>query len=511
MTVMAPQRRLRPFVAGILAALAGTAVGHLVAALTVPASSPVLAVGTAVINLTPTPLKVWAVRELGTKDKPVLIGSVLLGTLLLAGVAGLLARRKFVRGAVLLVALVAAAGAAALIQPAAGPLDALPAVVTAIVGLAVLAWLLRISPVPTSTTGDSSRRDPSRRGFLVGAGAVAVASVVVAGTGQWVIRARNKISDIVLPKARAPLPPLAAGLEQKYPGISTFVTERSKFYRVDTNLTVPVVDVDSWELTVDGDVDQKVTFTFDELMDMDVVEHDITLTCVSNEVGGNLVGAARWLGVPLKDVLDRAGIANTKADQILSTAVDGFTISTPLDVALDGRNSMLAFGMNGEPLPRAHGFPVRLVTPGLYGFVGSTKWLQKLTLTTYDAREAYWTKRKWATKGPIKLSSRVDTPRPLSTVDAGQVVIGGVAWAQPDGVEKVEVRLDGGEWQEAKLGPSGGVEYWRQWYLPWKAESGSHQIAVRATNRKGETQTAARATPFPDGSSGIQEVVVTVA
>ncbi len=503
---MAAQSRLRSFLAGILAALAGTAVGHLVAAVTVPASSPVLAVGTAVINLTPTPLKVWAVRELGTKDKPVLIGSVLLGTLLLAGVAGLLARRKFVYGAVLLVALVAAAGAAALVQPAAGPLDALPALVTALVGVGVLAWLLREAPVPVPRTSG-----PSRRGFLVGAGIAAVASVAVAGAGQAVIRARNKISDIVLPQARRPLPALPAGLEQKYTGISPFVTERAKFYRVDTNLTVPVVDATSWSLTVDGDVDKKVTFSFDDLLQMDVVEHDITLTCVSNEVGGNLVGAARWLGVPLRDVLDRAGIANTRADQILSTAVDGFTISTPLQVALDGRNSMVAFGMNGEPLPREHGFPVRLVTPGLYGYVGSTKWLQKLTLTTYDAREAYWTKRKWAIDAPIKLSSRVDTPRPLSTIDAGQHVIGGVAWAQPDGVAKVEVRLDGGEWQEARLGPSGGVEYWRQWYLPWKAPSGSHQIAVRATNRKGETQTTARATPFPDGSTGIQEVVVTVA
>ena len=503
------QRRLRPFLAGILAALAGTAVGHLVAALTVPASSPVLAVGTAVINLTPTPLKVWAVRELGSADKPVLIGSVLAGTLVLAGVAGLLARRRFAVGAVLLVGLVAAAGGAALIQPAAGPLDALPALVTAVVGLAVLAWLLRGSPVPVTRTSDRTR-EPTRRGFLVGAGVVAVASIVVAGAGQWVVRARTKISDIVLPEARQPLPALATGLEQKYDGISSFITPRSDFYRVDTNLTVPVVDVDSWTLTVDGDVDQRTTFTFDELTSMNVVEHDITLTCVSNEVGGNLVGAARWLGVPLRDVLDRAGIGNSKADQILSTAVDGFTISTPLQVALDGRNSLVAFGMNGEPLPREHGFPVRLVTPGLYGFVGSTKWLEKLTLTTYAAREAYWTKRKWAIDAPIKLSSRVDTPRPLSTIGAGQTVIGGVAWAQPDGVEKVEVRLDGGDWQEAQLGPSGGVEYWRQWYLPWQADSGSHMIAVRATNRKGETQTADRATPFPDGSTGIQEVVVTV-
>lgn len=504
---MAHQRRLAPFAAGILAALAGTAAGHLVASLLVPASSPVLAVGTAVINLTPTPVKVWAVRELGSADKPVLIGSVLAGTLLLAGVAGILARRRFAVGATLLVGLVAAAGVCALVQPAAGATDAVPALVTALTGLAVLAYLLRGGGSPRRAASGGAAA--SRRGFLLGAGAVAGAAVVLAGTGQWIIRTRNKISDIVLPKAAKPLAALAAGLEERYDGISPFVTARDKFYRVDTNLTVPVVDLDSWELTIDGDVENRVSFTFDELTRMNVVEADITLTCVSNEVGGNLVGSARWLGVPLRDLLDRAGVGD-KADQILSTAVDGFTISTPLEVALDGRSSMVAFGMNGEPLPRQHGFPVRLITPGIYGYVGATKWLERLTLTTYDAQEAYWTKRKWAIDAPIKLSSRVDTPRPLSTVDAGTTVIGGVAWAQPDGVAKVEVRIDGGDWQEAKLGPSAGVEYWRQWYLPWEAKSGSHQIAVRATNRRGETQTAARTTPFPAGSSGIQEVVVNV-
>ena len=505
---MAHQRSFRPFAAGILSALAGTAAGHLVAALLVPASSPVLAVGTAVINLTPTPLKVWAVRELGSADKPVLIGSVLAGTLLLAGVAGVLARRRFVVGAVLLVALVAAAGASALVQPAAGPVEAVPALVTALVGLAALAWLLRRSSSPRAV--DGVERPPSRRGFLVGAGVVAGAAVVLAGTGQWVIRTRNRITDLALPKPARPLPTLPPGLEERYAGISTFVTPRTDFYRVDTNLTVPVVDADSWRLTVGGDVDRTVSLSFDELARMDVVERDVTMTCVSNEVGGNLVGSARWLGVPLQDVLERAGV-RSGADQILSTAVDGFTISTPLEVALDGRTCLVAFGMNGEPLPREHGFPVRLVTAGLYGFVGSTKWLERITLTTYADREAYWTKRKWATDAPIKLSSRVDTPRPLSTVKAGRRVIGGVAWAQPDGIAKVEVRLDGGEWREARLGPSAGVEYWRQWYLPWDAKPGSHQVAVRATNRKGETQVSARATPFPAGSSGIQEVVVTVA
>ncbi|GAB3660038.1 sulfite oxidase [Nocardioides korecus] len=504
---------LAPFVSGVLAALAGSAVGHLVAAVLVPASSPVLAVGTEVINLTPTPVKTWAVRTLGSNDKPVLVGSVLVVTLLLAGVAGVLASRRFPVGAALLTLLVALAGVFALVQPAAGLVDALPAVATALVGLLVLALLVGRLHLPRrgkreAGATDAPARSTDRRGFLVGAGAIAATAVVLGGAGELVIRARNKISDVVLPKPKNPLPAMSAGLDQRVPGVSPFVTKNADFYRVDTNLSVPVVDVGSWKLTVDGDVKNPFSLSFEELTKMNVVERDITMTCVSNEVGGNLLGAARWLGVPLKDVLDRAGVGS-KSDQILSTAVDGFTISTPLKAALDGRDPILAFGMNGQPLPREHGFPVRLLTPGLYGYVGSTKWLTQLTLTTYAAQEAYWTKRKWAIDAPIKLSSRVDTPAPLSTIKAGDTVIAGVAWAQPVGVAKVEVRIDGGAWQEAKLGSDAGTQYWRQWYLPWKATSGSHMIAVRATDVKGKTQTAKRATPFPAGSSGIQEVVVT--
>ena len=505
---MPTTRTLAEFGTGVLAALAGTAAGHLVAAVTNPASSPVLAVGTAVINLTPTPVKVWAVRTLGTADKPVLVGSVFVVTLLLAGLAGILAHRRFAVGATLLVLLVAAAGGAALVQPAAGVLDALPALAAAVVGLAVLVHLVRGGGSPRAAARGESTT-PSRRGLLIGAGVVAGAAAALAGTGQLVIRARSTIADLALPAPTSPLPPLPVGLETSYRGVSTFVTPRDRFYRVDTNLQPPIVDPDGWTLTVDGDVRRRLELSFADLGRMDVVEKDITLTCVSNEVGGTLVGAARWLGVPLRDVLDRAGVGG-RADQILSTAVDGFTISTPLKVALDGRNTLLAFGMNGEPLPREHGFPVRMVTPGLYGYVGSLKWLQRLTLTTYADREAYWTRRRWAVDAPIKLSSRVDTPRPLSTVPGGRTAIAGVAWAQPDGVAKVEVRLDGGEWQQARLGPDAGVEYWRQWYLPWDARPGSHQIAVRATNAKGQVQVDDRATPFPDGATGVQEVVVTV-
>ncbi len=243
---------------------------------------------------------------------------------------------------------------------------------------------------------------------------------------------------------------------------------------------------------------------------MRLVERDITLTCVSNDVGGPYVGAARWLGVPLQDVLDQAGIDTTGADQILCTDVDGMTISVPLKVALDGRDALIAIGMNGEALPREHGFPVRMVVPGLYGFVSACKWMVKMTLTTYDEQEAYWTERDWAIDAPIKLSSRIDTPEPLSNGDTGKTFIGGVAWAQGSGIKGVEVRIDGGPWQPAELGPDAGDDYWRQWFYEWDAEPGQHFIASRATNKDGDVQTAVRARPFPEGSSGIQEIAVNV-
>lgn len=506
---------------GVLSTVAGVALGHLVAALTNPAASPVLAVGAAVIDLTPTPMKEWAIAQFGTNDKAILIGSVLLGVLVLAAVAGLLALRRFAYGAALLLALVAVAAAAALTRPTAGPADLVPSLAAAVAGVGALWWLDRshraarpaTDPAPGSTgsTASPESRGTSRRGVLVATAALTAAAAVMGGAGRWITAYRTRPADVRLPAAADPASRLPVGLDDKVPGITPFRTPNNEFYRVDTRLTLPVVSLDGWSLTIDGDVDKEVTFTFDDLLAMDLIERDITLTCVSNDIGGRYVGSARWLGVPLSDLLDRAGIANTRADQILSTDVDGMTIGTPFELATDGRDAMIAIGMNGEALPREHGFPARMVVPGLYGFISATKWITRITLTTYAEQDAYWTQRKWATDAPIKVSSRIDTPKPLSTIDGGRTVIGGVAWAQHQGgLEKVEVRIDGGGWQEARLGPSGGQDYWRQWYLPWTAEPGQHSLAVRAVTGENETQTAARATPFPNGSSGIQEVVVTV-
>lgn len=491
--------------AGIVAAVAAMGLAHLAAALLDPRSSPVLAVGSTVIDATPTPVKEWAVRELGTWDKPVLVGSVLLGTLVLAALAGILSRRHRGAGLLMTAGLVALAGGAALLRPDARGLDLVPALVAVVSGPAVLAWLGHLLGDAPAMSGTG----PSRRGVLVAAGLLLAGAAAAAVAGEWIVRARSRLSDIVLPRPARRLPALAAGLETEHPGISDFRTPNAAFYRVDTKLTVPIVDETAWDLRIDGLVERRIRLGYDDLLAMPLIEHDITLTCVSNEVGGALAGGARWLGVPLTDLLGRAGI-RAGADQLLSTDVEGFTISTPLDVVLDGRRALIAVGMNGAPLPREHGFPARLVVPGLYGFVGATKWLTRLTLTTYAEKEAYWTRRGWATDAPVRISSRIDTPRPLSSIGAGRHAVGGVAWAQHTGIERIEVRIDGGPWEAARLGPDAGVDYWRQWYLPWDATPGRHTLAVRATGLDGTVQTPVRTTPFPRGSTGIQEVVVTV-
>ncbi len=493
---------------GVLATLVGIGLAHLVAALTNPAASPVLAVGSAVIDRTPTPMKEWAIRTFGSADKTILVGSVMLGVLLLAAVAGLIARRRFVVGAGLLVALVAIAAGAVLTRPDASVADLLPSLVAALTAPAALWWLARTDHAAAAGAGTDSE---GRRTVLRTALALTAVAAVSGAAGRLVSGLRSRPEDVTLPKPTDPAPPLPRGLDDQVPGITRFSTPNNDFYRVDTRLDVPVISANDWSLTIDGDVDRVVTLSFDDLLAMPMVERDITLTCVSNSVGGPYVGSARWLGVRLTDVLDLAGIGRTKADQILSTDFAGMTISTPLDLATDGRDAIIAVGMNGKALPREHGFPVRMVIPGLYGFISATKWLQRLTLTTYDDKQAYWTERGWATDASIKISARIDTPRALADLKAGDVVIGGVAWAQErGGIAGVQVRIDGGAWVDAQLGPDGGNDYWRQWFHRWPATSGSHRIAVRAVAGNGEPQTAVRAEPFPNGASGLHELLVRV-
>lgn len=504
---------------GIASASLGLAAGHLVAGLTGPDASPLLTVGSTAIDRAPAPVKEWAIRELGAADKPVLVVSVLVVVLTVAALLGLTAVRRPRLAVVGFLSLAAVAAACALLRPAAGPLDAVPSVVTGVVAALALVWT--ISRARRARRGDDhggtddgtdggTDGGPTRRAVVVASGALGLAAVGLAAAGQWLAVARSRAVSIALPRPTEPAERFPTGLEEQVPGVTPLRTPTGDFYRVDTRLTLPRVDVDSWTLTVDGDVEREVEFSFADLAAMPLVERDITLTCVSNEVGGPYAGGARWLGVPLRDVLDLAGISSTRADQILSTDVDGMTISTPLEVALDGRDSLVAIGMNGRSLPPEHGFPARMVVPGIYGYVGACKWLSRMTLTTYDEQRAYWTERDWATDAPIRIASRIDTPRPLSRTAAGRVAVAGVAWAQPVGVAKVEVRFDGGAWQEARLGPRVGGDYWRQWWVEWDAEPGQHFVACRATDADGRVQESARRRPFPSGASGWHEVALTI-
>ena len=511
---------------GILATLVGVATGHFLASLLNPASSPVLAVGSQVIDLTPTPMKEWAIRHFGSNDKTILIGSVMAGVLVLAAVGGILARRNLRLGAGLLLVLVAVAGFTAMNRPTAEFVDLVPSVATAITGVAALWFLDRTargsSGSPTTKTAEhpmdhlmpgsaSMVTAPSRRGVLIAGGALALAAAALGSAGRFIGKYRTRLEDIALPKPVDPAPAFPTGLDKQVPGITPFRVKNADFYRVDTRLDTPIIDQNDWSLTIDGDVDQEITLSYEDILAMDLIERDITLTCVSNSVGGKYVGGARWLGVRLQDILDMAGVGD-KADQIFATDVDGMTISTPLALATDGRDAMLAIGMNGEVLPREHGFPARVVIPGLYGFISATKWVTKLTLTTYEEKTSYWTQRDWATDAPIKISSRIDTPKPLAALDKGENVIGGVAWAQQNGgVAKVQVRIDGDAWKDAELGPTAGNDYWRQWFYRWDADSGSHNISARVIDGNGNEQATVRANPFPEGSSGIQELIVTVA
>ena len=398
---------------GVLAALAGIAVGHLVAAVTNAAASPVLSVGSVVIDLTPTPVKEFVIARVGTADKPILLATVSLATLALAALAGLLSRRHPAVGAGVLLLLVAAAGGAAMTRPTARLLDLLPALATAIVGVGALLGLRRLlEPATAGLRGSGA----SRRTFLVGAAGITAGAAVAGALGQRLAERATDTSGLTLPAPANPTAPLPAGVESTVPGVSPFRTPTASFYRVDTNLTVPRVDVGSWSLEIDGDVAQPVHADLRRAA-RDADDRARHHPHLRLQRGRRRLRRRGPLARRPAHRRPRPGRRRGRSsDQMLSTAVDGFTISTPLAVVRDGRDAMIAVGMNGEPLTDTHGFPARLVTPGLYGFVGATKWLTKLTLTTYAGEQAYWTEREWATDAPIKTSARIDTPAPLSTV-----------------------------------------------------------------------------------------------
>ncbi|MFF2775928.1 molybdopterin-dependent oxidoreductase [Streptomyces sp. NPDC058052] len=510
--------------AGLLAALTALAVAELVAGLVRPAAGPVTAVGGAVIDRTPASVKDFAIRTFGEDDKTVLQLGILAILALIAIAVGILALSHRRAGAVgvLLFGLVGAT--AALSRPdSTGIGDALPSVAGALAG-AIALYLLASRAVPAPAPAGEVREDSAggwnRRGFLTSAGATAVAATSAGALGRFLTsrRGQNAVASresLVLPRPASPAPALPAGAQLKVPGITAFTTPNSRFYRVDTALTVPRVDAGTWRLRIHGrGVTRPGTYTLDQLLARPLVERDITLTCVSNEVGGPYIGNARWLGVPLADLLKEAGAIppsrGGKADQLVARSVDGMTFGSPVEDLMDGRDAMLAVGMNGEPLPFDHGFPVRMLVPGLYGYVSACKWIEDIELTTFDAYDPYWVKRKWARKAPIKTQSRIDTPKPFGRPTTGTVTVAGVAWAQRRGITRVEIRIDDGPWQDADLAAQAGTDTWRQWSYRWNATPGGHNITVRATDGTGEVQTEQRTRTVPDGASGWHSVFVTV-
>jgi DMSO/TMAO reductase YedYZ molybdopterin-dependent catalytic subunit len=479
---------------GLLAIIAALAAGHLVAAFVGLSASPYLAVGNAAVDLTPSWLKDFAVTTFGTYDKLVLLigmAVVLAGTGIAAGLAS---RNSPTPGVVVAVVLGVVGVVAVLNRPDVGQLSVLAPLASLATGVFVFRHLHR-------ETGQSE----TRRDFLITAGLAAAAGVAgqLLGSRTDVEGSRQAIGEL---KPTTPAPEIPVNADFVKDGTPSFITSAKDFYRIDTALSVPRIRAEEWTLRVHGMVERPTVLTFDEIRRRDLVEETVTLTCVSNEVGGPYISTARFVGIKIGDVLREAGV-KPGADQLFSTSDDGFTAGSPLDYVLE--RGLIAIGMNGEPLPAEHGFPARLVVPGLYGYVSATKWVTDLNVTTFAEEQGYWIPRGWAVRAPIKTMSRIDRPKGLSRI-RGRTVVAGTAWAQPKGVAKVEVRADGGPWQEAQLGADVSDSTWRMWRIELDLRPGSHIVECRATDKSGYTQDQARLDPVPDGATGWHSISFTV-
>ncbi len=508
--------RLYGTVAGLVAGAVAVTMGMLIAGI-IDVVSPIDAVGSEFIDRVPPWLKEQAIQWFGTNDKLALRIGIISVLAIAALLVGHLAARRVSAG-VIGIGLFGLVGAlAAWHRPGESAAAALPSLLGAVIGIPLLIWLVRPSrPRPIEIPGRS--RVPlgwDRRRFLVSTGSAAAVAVVAGALAEALERSRVRSIRQAIPDT---LPQLAAtsGTAIDAPvgatlsPVTPFITPNDDFYRIDTALSFPRINVPNWKVDIAGMVDKPLSLSYDDLLARSQVERIVTLCCVSNEVGGDLIGNASFQGVMLADVLNEAGV-QAGAEQVFSTSLDGWTCGFPVEVALDGRDAMIALGMNGEPLPLEHGFPARLVVPGLYGYVSATKWLSKIKITTWDADEGFWVPRGWSRDAPIKTQSRIDVPRGGETLAAGSNKIAGIAWAQHRGVDRVEVRIDDGQWQEARLGSDVTDDAWRQWVLDWDAKPGKYTIQVRATDKTGDTQTADLAPPDPDGATGYHTRTVTVA
>ncbi len=509
---------------GLLSGGVAICVGLLVAAI-IDVKSPLHSIGSEFIDRTPKWLKIQAVDWFGTSDKSALRIGMVVTISIIALWVGFFSRRWPKVGPVaiglfgVLGALIAAG------RPDQGASSAVPSLVGALVG-SVLIWYLigviRLADPAQAISGLSQTPQGwNRRNFMTVTTTSAAGAVVAA----YIAR---RVDDRHLADTRAavldPLPAIAPGqlvsgeivsaapdipADATLSPITPYVTPNNSFYRIDTALSVPRIRLDSWAIDIGGRVDNPLRLTYDDLLARPQIERIVTIACVSNEIGGDLIGNAVWQGVGLADLLEEAGVQRD-VTQVFARSVDGWTCGFPVEIALDGRDAMIALGMNGERLPLKHGFPARVIVPGLYGYVSATKWLRSIELTTWDEAVGYWVPRGWARDAPIKTQSRIDVPRRGEKIPAGRTAIAGIAWAQHRGVAKVEIRIDDGPWHEARLGADVTIDAWRQWAYEWTATPGTYVVQVRATDGDGETQTEVVSRPDPDGATGWHTRTMTV-
>jgi DMSO/TMAO reductase YedYZ molybdopterin-dependent catalytic subunit len=498
---------------GLLSAGLAVGVGEAAAVFVRPAAAPIIVVGNRIILLTPESVRRWAIREFGTNDKPTLLAGIYVGIAIFAIIIGILARYRpwFGRAGI---ALFGAVGVyCALTTHAHQVTDIIPTLIATAAGLAAMIALTRAAVGDAPATAlKPGRLVANRRQFMQGSFVTAAIAIVTGFGGRAGISKRYDVTKVraavTLPVPASPAPTLANGTDLGKSGVP-WITPLASFYRVDTALAVPQINPSGWTLNIHGMVDKSIQLSYAEILAMPLIERWITLTCVSNEVGGDLVGNARFLGARLPDILREAGV-HGGADQLVCRSSDGMTIGTPTAVVMDGRDAMLAVGMDGAPLPVEHGFPVRMVVPGLYGYVSACKWIVDIEVTTFSAYSAYWVEQGWIAQAPIITESRIDTPRSGGSVTVGKsVAIAGVAWQQHVGISKVEVQIDIGPWEQARLAPVPSVDTWRQWVLPWTpTQAGSHSIRVRATDNNGQVQISTNAEPFPGAGTGWHTITV---
>ncbi len=538
-------------IAGLLAAATALGVGQFVAGITGASGSPVVAVGELQIDFTPPWLKNFAIANFGSNDKLILVSGILVVIALFAAIIGAAATRRLWYGMAGLAVFAVVGLTAAATRPTASFASLLPTVAATAAAAVVLRiliplagpaarrdpvmwtadpwtadpWTADLGAEPTAAEpahgdldearepGELAEAGPGRRGFLT-ASAATVGIAAGAGLAGRLLAERSSVASaqraLHIPKPAVSTSALPPGVNLDIPGISSFVTSNAAFYRVDTAIVVPQVDPGSWQLRIHGMVGREITISFDELIKRPLIEDYITLCCVSNPVEGPYIGNALWLGASLRSLLREAGI-KAGADQLMCTSVDGFTSGTPVQTVMDGRDALLAVAMNGTALPVAHGFPARMVVPGLYGYVSATKWVTDINVTTFAGNYAYWAQRGWSQQAPIKTECRIDVPNGANQIRAGRTAIAGVAWAQHKGIDAVHVRVDQGPWNQATLAAVPGIDSWRQWTWDWDATGGNHVIEARATDATGYTQTSLNAQPEPNGASGYPTVTVTVA